>query len=96
MWGQFINVCGQLNFGSNLPSGNFNFRNSYIPDQTICYNTREYFQGIATHPNRQAQEINLTAGLRKPKPPGKQPAPTRKTHTYNNHQHKDVMKQVSR
>ena len=35
MCGQVKNVCGQSNFGSNLPSGNFNFRNSYIPDLLI-------------------------------------------------------------
>ena len=32
MCGQHENVCGQPNFGSRVPSGNFNFRNSYIPD----------------------------------------------------------------
>ena len=29
--GQDENVCGQLNSGSNMPEGNINFRNSYIP-----------------------------------------------------------------
>ena len=30
--GRDENVCGQVNSGSNMPSGNNNFRNSYIPD----------------------------------------------------------------
>ena len=32
MCGQFENVCRPVNYGSNLPWGKFNFRNSYIPD----------------------------------------------------------------
>ena len=31
MYGQVENMCGPVNFGSNLPSGNLKFRNSYIP-----------------------------------------------------------------
>ena len=35
--GQDENVCGQLNSGSNMPEGNINFRNSYIPDIYIYH-----------------------------------------------------------